>query len=120
MKMQTLSSEELWALVENLNFAQKVDRSLGLMREAYEEFGDRLVVANSLGKDSVAVWHLAKRVSAEIRGSIATPPHTPAGLVASMHRGGAGPLKWRVSCTGEPIPTELYRPDPDRCCDILK
>ena len=29
------------SLVNNLNFAQKVDRSLGLIREAYEEFGDK-------------------------------------------------------------------------------
>ena len=41
-----------------LNFAEKVERSLRLIREAYEEFGDRLVVANSLGKDSCVVWDL--------------------------------------------------------------
>ncbi|NIO42593.1 MAG: hypothetical protein GTO41_22080, partial [Burkholderiales bacterium] len=55
-------------MVETLNFAQKVERSLGLIEQAYRQFGDRLVVANSLGKDSCAVWHLAKRVSPKIRG----------------------------------------------------
>jgi 3'-phosphoadenosine 5'-phosphosulfate sulfotransferase (PAPS reductase)/FAD synthetase len=45
-------------LVDGLNFAQKVERSLDLVRRAYEEYGDRLVVANSLGKDSCVVWDL--------------------------------------------------------------
>jgi len=42
-------------LVDGLNFARKVDRSPGLIRQGWEEFGERLVVANSLGKDSAAV-----------------------------------------------------------------
>jgi len=62
MNIGKLTSEQLKSLVDGLNFAQKVDRSLGLINEAHQEYGDRLVVANSLGKDSVAVWHLAKQV----------------------------------------------------------
>ena len=53
-------------LVENLTFNEKVERSLALIENAYREFGDTLVVANSLGKDSVVVWDLAKKVSPEI------------------------------------------------------
>ena len=30
------------SLVDGLNFAEKVDRALELIREAHEEFGDRL------------------------------------------------------------------------------
>ncbi|MDO8735395.1 MAG: hypothetical protein Q7K21_09610, partial [Elusimicrobiota bacterium] len=56
------------ALVEGLNFKQKVDRSLELISEAFKIYGDGMVVANSLGKDSVAVWDLAKKVSSKIRG----------------------------------------------------
>src|SRR3989304_9730875 len=71
---------DILSLVDGLNFAQKVDRSLSLIREAHEDYGDRLVVANSLGKDSCAVWHLAKRVAPNIRGFIITtrfkPPET--------------------------------------------
>ena len=55
--------EDVKKLVEELNFAQKVDRSLSLIHEAYQEYGDSLVVANSLGKDSMVVWDLAKRIS---------------------------------------------------------
>ena len=120
MKMQNLSSEELWALVDGLNFAQKVDRSLGLIREAYQEFGDRLVVANSLGKDSVAVWHLAKRVSPDIRGFIITTRFKPPETVRFMEKEVARFPELRVFRNDEPVPDELYRSDPDRCCDILK
>src|SRR3990170_3081147 len=120
MKMQNLSSEEQWALVENLNFAQKVDRSLGLIREAYQEFGDRLVVANSLGKDSVTVWHLAKRVSPDIRGFVVTTRFKPAETVAFMNEESARYPELRVFRSDEPVSGELYRTDPDRCCDILK
>lgn len=56
-------TENVAELVEKLNFAEKVKRSLELIDRAYKEFGNSLVVANSLGKDSSAVWHLAKRVS---------------------------------------------------------
>ncbi len=49
------NKDDLKVLVEKLNFKEKVDRSLALISEAYEKYGDSLVVANSLGKDSVAV-----------------------------------------------------------------
>lgn len=118
--MRAVVSQNLADLVGSLNFAQKVDRSLGLIREAYEEFGDRLVVADSLGKDSVAVWHLAKRVSPNIRGFIVTTRFKPAETVRFMHQEVARHPELRVFRSDEPIPDELYLTDPDRCCDILK
>ena len=36
------ASVDVKSLVDGLNFAEKVERSLRLIREAYEEFGDRL------------------------------------------------------------------------------
>lgn len=47
--------DDIKKLVEPLNFKEKVSRSLALIKEAYEKYGDGLVVANSLGKDSVVV-----------------------------------------------------------------
>lgn len=114
------TSENLAALVEGLNFAQKVDRSLGLIREAYGEYGDRLVVANSLGKDSVTVWHLAKRVSPNIRGFIVTTRFKPAETIAFMNQEVARYPELRVFRSDASIPDDLYASDPDRCCDILK
>ncbi|MFH1614351.1 MAG: phosphoadenosine phosphosulfate reductase family protein, partial [Planctomycetota bacterium] len=73
-------AENVAELVEKLNFAEKVQRSLDLIKRAYQEYGDSLVVANSLGKDSSVIWDLAKRVSPKIRGFIITtrfkPPET--------------------------------------------
>jgi 3'-phosphoadenosine 5'-phosphosulfate sulfotransferase (PAPS reductase)/FAD synthetase len=71
-------TENVVELVEKLNFAEKVARSLDLIERAYKEFGEGLVVANSLGKDSSVVWHLAKRVSPKIRGFIVTTRFKPA------------------------------------------
>ncbi|MDP6100210.1 MAG: phosphoadenylyl-sulfate reductase [Dehalococcoidia bacterium] len=117
---QEITSESLRGLVDSLNLAEKVDRSLGLIREAYREFGDGLVVANSLGKDSVAVWHLAKQVNPDIRGFIVTTRFKPAETVEFMGQEVTRYPELKVFRNDEPIPEELYLTDPDRCCDILK
>ncbi|MDP2935261.1 MAG: phosphoadenylyl-sulfate reductase [Dehalococcoidia bacterium] len=117
---RSLILEDPTELVDNLTFAQKVDRSLGLIREAYEEYGERLVVANSLGKDSMAVWHLAKRVSPDIRGFVVTTRYKPAETIEFMHQQVKEYPELKVFRNDEQIPDELYRTDPDRCCDILK
>jgi len=112
--------EDIKGLVDGLNFADKIARSLGLIREAYEEFGDGLVVANSLGKDSCAVWHLAKRVSPDIRGFIVTTRYKPPETVEFMHQTVAQYPELKVYRSDAEIPDRLYETDPNRCCDILK
>lgn len=114
------TTEDVRSLVEGLDFRQKVDRSLGLIREAWEEYGDRLAVANSLGKDSVAVWHLAKQVAPEIGGFIVTTRFKPAETVRFMHDTVAGYPELAVYSSDEAIPDRLYETEPDACCDILK
>ena len=120
MVLNLEKQENLKELVENLNFAQKVDRALGLIRDAYEEFGDRLVVANSLGKDSVAVWHLAKRVSPDIRGFIVTTRFKPAETIKFMEEEVARYPELKVFKNDADIAEKLYKTDPTSCCDILK
>lgn len=114
------TQEDIKSLVDGLNFAEKVERSLGLIREAHEEYGDRLVVANSLGKDSCAVWHLAKRVNSAIRGFIVTTRFKPKETIEFMHQMVSMYPELRVYRNDEPIPDKLYETDPDLCCDILK
>jgi phosphoadenosine phosphosulfate reductase len=114
------ATDDIAALVGGLNFRQKVDRSLGLMEHAYREYGDALVVANSLGKDSVAVWHLAKRVSPEIRGFIVTTRFKPADTRRFMAEEVARYPELRVFSNDDEIPDQLWQSDPDRCCDLLK
>ncbi|MBI2836323.1 MAG: phosphoadenylyl-sulfate reductase [Chloroflexi bacterium] len=115
------SDVELKALVDELNYADKVDRSLGLIREAWEEFGDRMVVANSLGKDSVAVWHLVKRVAPEVRGFIVTTRFKPVETKQFMREEVARYPELLVFQNDVALPDpELYRIAPDLCCDLLK
>lgn len=114
------TKEDLKKLVEVLNFKEKVERSKALIREAYKRYGDSLVVANSLGKDSVAVWDLAKRVNPKIRGFIITTRYKPAETVAFMHQVVAKYPELKVYKSDDAIPERLYESDPDRCCDILK
>ena len=112
---------ELKTLVDKLNFAQKVERSLSLIKEAHEEFGDRLVVANSLGKDSVAVWHLVKRIAPETRGFVVTTRFKPAETVQFMKKLVERCPELRVFKNDAPLSDpELYRVAPDLCCDLLK
>ena len=116
----TTKHEDVRELVDGLNFAQKVDRSLELIREAWAEYGDGLVVANSLGKDSCVVWHLAKRVSPKIRGFAITTRFKPKKTVEFMNQEVARSPELRGFKNDEEIPDKLYASDPDRCCDLLK
>lgn len=114
------SNEDLKTLVETLNFKEKVERSKRLIREAYEKYGDSLVVANSLGKDSLVVWDLAKRVEPKIRGFIVTTRFKPAETKKFMNEEVARHPELKVFKNDAEIPDKLYATDPDRCCDVLK
>jgi phosphoadenosine phosphosulfate reductase len=120
MSLVIEQEQDIKALVEELNFKQKVDRAEQLIREAYAEFGDRLVVAHSLGKDSCVVWDLAKRVSPNIKGFVITTRYKPPETKQFMRETVARYPEIRVFENPEPIPDRLYQTDPDRCCDLLK
>ena len=115
-----LVQEDVAELVDSLNFAQKVERSLDLISDAYQRFGERMVVANSLGKDSVAVWHLAKRICPLIRGFIVTTRYKPVETVQFMHQEVARFPELKVFRNDRHQPDELYLTGPDLCCYNLK
>jgi phosphoadenosine phosphosulfate reductase len=77
-------------------------------------------VANSLGKDSVAVWDLAKKVSPKIRGFIVTTRFKPKETVKFMNDTVAEYPELKVYKSDVKIDGELYKTDPDKCCDLLK
>ncbi len=112
--------EDLKLLVEKLNFKEKVKRSKELIRQAYEKYGDSLVVANSLGKDSVAVWDLAKKVNPKIRGFIVTTRYKPKETIEFMNGEVTRYPELKIYKNDKEIPEKLYETSPDRCCDILK
>ncbi|RJP29596.1 MAG: phosphoadenylyl-sulfate reductase [Candidatus Omnitrophota bacterium] len=114
------NNDDLKVLVEKLNFKEKVERSKELIRQAYARYGDALVVANSLGKDSVAVWDLAKKVNPKIRGFIVTTRFKPAETVKFMNDEVSRYPELKVYKNDSEIQERLYQTDPDKCCDILK
>lgn len=114
------NNDNLKELVEKLNFRDKVDRSLALIKEAHRKYGDGLVVANSLGKDSVCVWDLAKRVSPEIRGFIITTRFKPPQTIEFMNETVARYPELKVYKSDAKIQDKLYETEPDKCCDVLK
>lgn len=118
--MPLVVGQDIGSLVESLNFKQKVDRSLALIEYAWKKHGDGLVVANSLGKDSVAVWHLAKRISPDIRGFVVTTRFKPKETKEFMADQIAKFPETRVFQNDQDIPDNIYETDPDRCCDLLK
>lgn len=114
------SNEDLKNLVENLNFKEKVERSKQLIAQAYQKYGKGLSVANSLGKDSVVVWDLAKKVNKDIGGFIVTTRFKPKETVDFMNQEVARYPELKVYKNDSEIPDELYKVEPDKCCDILK
>jgi len=114
------SNNDFKILVDKLNFKEKVDRALSLIEKAYKKYGDSLVVANSLGKDSVAVWDLAKKVNPKIRGFIVTTRFKPEETKKFMVEEKAKYPELEVFQNDAEIENELYKTDPDKCCDILK
>jgi len=114
------NSNDIKTLVEKLNFKEKVERSLSLIEAAYQEYGEGLAVANSLGKDSVAVWDLAKKVNPAIKGFIITTRFKPKETIKFMDDEVAKYPELKVYRSDAEIPEKLYLTDPDRCCYLLK
>jgi phosphoadenylyl-sulfate reductase (thioredoxin) len=114
-------TESIRELVDGLTYARKVDRALGLIREAREEFGPGLFVASSLGKDSSVVWSLASRVDPAIEGFVITTRFKPPETVRFMEEEVArSEGRLHVFQSDARIPDRLYETDPDACCHALK
>jgi phosphoadenosine phosphosulfate reductase len=118
--MEKMIAEDIRELVDTLTFAQKVERSLGLIERANQEFGHQMVVANSLGKDSCVTWHLAKRTNPNIRGFIVTTRFKPPETIAFMNRIVAQFPELKVYRNDKSVADRLYESEPDLCCNILK
>lgn len=111
--------EDPSSLVDGLHYGQKVERSLALIEAAWREFGDRFVVSNSLGTG--ITWHLAKRVSPDIRGFTVVTRHSHPETLEFMQRMVAKYPELHVFCNRDPaVPDDLCRTAPDRCCELLK
>lgn len=114
-----LEKEEITELVDSLHFGEKVERAKKLLEQAYEEFGEGAVIANSLGKDSMVVWDIARKVNPKARGFIVTTPYKPQETIDYMNKLAKGDPNLQIFKSDEEV-GELYKTDPDKCCQILK
>ncbi|MDP6625297.1 MAG: phosphoadenosine phosphosulfate reductase family protein, partial [Nitrospinota bacterium] len=77
--------ESLSELVDSLHFGEKVERAKRLLEWSFNRFGNKAVVANSLGKDSMMVWDLATKVNPDVRGFIITTAFKPKETIDFMN-----------------------------------
>jgi len=106
-------------LVNSLHFGEKVERAKELLAWSFEKFGENAVVANSIGKDSLVVWDLAKKVNPDVRGFIVTTAYKPPETVTFMNELVAENPNLKIYKSDKEV-GELYKTDPDKCCQILK
>jgi len=118
LAVDRLVAEDVFALAGDLTFKEKVDRSLWLLEAARRDFGDRLVVANSLGTG--VVWHLAKRVDLGIPGFTVLTRHAFPEAEAHLEHMLQKYPNLQVYRGDPEAPCDLYKTDPDRCCRLLK
>lgn len=118
--LETTKNDDLKTLVETLNFNEKVERSKQLIREAYERYGDSMLVANSLGKDSLVIWDLAKRVNPKIKGFIVTTRFQHKETIEFMNQIVGRYPELKIYKNDVEIADQLYKTDPDTCCGLLK
>lgn len=112
-------AENLPELVNSLHYGEKVERAIKLLEWAFDKYGDKAVVANSLGKDSLVVWDLAVKVNPNVRGFIVTTPYKPAETITYMHDLVKEYPSLKIYKSDEEV-GDLYKTDPDKCCNILK
>lgn len=120
MGKEIMGKEDIKSLVDGLNYKEKVERSLDLINDAYKVYNNGLIVANSLGKDSVVIWHLAKKVSNKIRGFIITTPYKPKETKKFMLEQVKIFPELEIFESKEDSSLNLYKVQPDLCCKVFK
>ncbi|MGB2781740.1 MAG: phosphoadenosine phosphosulfate reductase family protein [Phycisphaerae bacterium] len=114
----TFPQDGVTDLVGTLHFGEKVERSLALLAAAHREFGRHLVVASTLSTG--VVWHLAKRAAPGVRGFVVVTRHMHRETLDFLGRIVARFPELTVYRNNDPLPEDLPRCDPDRCCELLK
>ncbi len=99
----------------------KVDRAKQVISNALEEYGEKISVACSFGKDSMVVVHLAQQVDPNVRIFAVMTPFKPKEtfeyMDAMIKRYS---LNIQVYMSDVKVDEDLPKENPDVCCDILK
>ncbi len=107
-------------LIEN-TIVNKIKHSKQIISDAVKEYGDKVEVACSFGKDSMVVVHLALQIKPDIRiFSVMTPfkPKETFEYKDKMIQHYNLNLVEYIS--KERVDPDLPKTDPDECCRILK
>lgn len=116
---------DLMELTKTLNFKEKINRAIRIINEAIATYGDKIIVAHSLGKDSCVVWDLALKVNRTIKGFIVTTPFKPKEtkrfMEDTLHLDQwTNNTKYRLKVFQAPPNSMINPTNPDLCCDYYK
>jgi len=107
-------------LIEN-TIVGKIERSKQIISDAVMEYGDKVEVACSFGKDSMVVVHLALQIKPDIRIFSVMTPFKPKETFEYKDKMIQHYNLNLVEYTSkERVDPDLPKNDPDECCRILK
>ena len=99
----------------------KVSNAKRIISDAIKQYGDKLAVACSFGKDSMVVLHLALQVDPRIRIFAVMTPFKPKETFDYKDQ---MIVKYRLNIkeymSSETVDPKLPKTNPDECCHILK
>lgn len=99
----------------------KVDRAKKIISEALNDYGDKISVACSFGKDSMVVVHLAQQIDPGVKIFAVMTPFKPR---ETFEYKDAMIQKYNLNIqeymSDVEIDKDLPKTDPDLCCNILK
>lgn len=104
----------------NMNINEKIEYSKKIIENAINKY-DKIAVACSFGKDSMVVVHLAQQIKQDIPIFTVMTPFKPKetfeykDMMKKLWN-----MNMKTYMSKEKVPTELYKTDPDKCCEILK
>lgn len=99
---------------------EKIEHSKSILREAVSNH-PRIAVACSFGKDSMVILHLALQVKPDVEVFFVSTPMKPKEtLEYAEHIQKLWNLNLRVHTSKQKPIEDLWRKDPNKCCEVFK
>lgn len=101
--------------------SSKIEEAKSTIAEAIDNYGDKMAVACSFGKDSMVVVHLAQQVKSDVPiFSVMTPFKPQETFTYKDEMTKLYNLNIKVFMSKEKVDSNLPKTNPDECCRILK